>query len=384
MMCSRLSMRRQPLEVAVARRRLTSLLGTMAMGLVVLSLGGCLAPHQRRDNKTPVPETGYVSVARLMPEHVLYPTLTRLDQEIAQLQSTKFLDPVATRSLPVLPSVTYFPTETPLFPLADLTHEVTVWNTLVAATRSLAPVELHPDLRIRLELARRQIEAEMGNDLDRAASVLQRQVTETRAKAVQARQEALNNAELDLSKPELEAAEAARQQRSQLWEEIEAETDQAQQQVNTELARLRSELRQRQQQRLTAVQEEILTEFNRRVEITAKSGSKSRVEMSKAFKALKQPVSGLELHYQPDAPNSTQMAHTADLKLESRLRLERQLQRLRQQRHQIALLLFEATKNSIEVVAFNENIDIEFQSSLRQRRDITDDIRPLIRDLLQP
>jgi hypothetical protein len=319
-----------------------------------------------------------------MSEHVLYPSLIRLDREIAQLQASKPLEPDAIRSLPALPSVTFFPPETPFFPLADLIHEVTVWNALVAARQSMTPEGMHPDLRIRLELARRQIEAEVSNELDRAASVLQRQVTATRAVAVQARQEALNNAELDLSKPELEAAEAARQQRTRLWEEIEAETDRAQQQVNAELARLRGELQKQQQHRLTAVQDEILTEFNRRIEITAKSGSKSRVEMSKALIALQQPVSSTELTYQPDAQNSAQMAPTADLRLDYAQRLERQLQRLRQQRHQLAQSLYEATKHAVEVVAICEDFDVEFHPGASHRRDITDTIRPLVRDLLQP
>lgn len=383
-MCSSLSILQQPLEVAVPRRRLPSLLGAVATGFTLLTLSGCPAPIQRSESSPPVPETGYVSVARLLSEHMLYPSLARLDREIAQLQASKISAPAAPGALPELPSIVYSPPATPFYPLAELTHEVAVWNELVIASRALTPEGIPADLRIRLELARRQIEVEVRSELDRAASVLQRQVTETRAAAVQARQEALNNAELDLSKPDLEAAEAARQQRTRLWEEIDAETDRAQQLVNTELARLRGELQKRQQQRLTTVQDEILTEFNRRIEITAKSGSKSRVEMSKALIALQQPVSSTELTYQPDARNSVQTAPTGDLRLDYAQRLERQLQRLRQQRHQLAQSLYEATKHAVEVVALCEDFDVEFQPGASQRRDITETIRPLIRELMQP
>ncbi|MEI6503525.1 MAG: hypothetical protein WCP21_21140, partial [Armatimonadota bacterium] len=181
----------------------------------MLCQGGCSRPG-------PIPAAwgrareGHVYTARLLPEHPLYPQYQRLEQEITALRKPGDLP--ATPPVFIALGELFLPgPEPPAFPLQAFGEREQIWRVTLLPEPPLVQPELDPDLAAEVSWARAQARQTADTRLARVISEQDNWLAEVRAEAVRARQEALNNAGLDLTIPEREVEASADRERQRLW-----------------------------------------------------------------------------------------------------------------------------------------------------------------------
>ena len=402
MMCSRASTPRprprqlqyppQPLR-QLLRLRLPAVASNRQAGGFVFAFcliaafcqGGCGRPG-------PIPavwgrsHTGYVYTARLLPEHPLYPQYQRLEQEIASLRKP--------RTLPATPQVfialgeLFLPApEPPAFPLQAFGEREQTWRLALLPDRPLIQPELDPDLAAEVSWARAQAQQAADTKLARVVSEQENWLAEARAEAVRARQEALNNAGLDLTVPERDVEASADRERQRLWAQLEEELKTAHSQAEAQVATARETIMQGFEADVAAATDQARQRMKRRAEILVKSGSEMRSRMSNSMTAPEPlpPTPGLQWRPKVAVPSGidAQAAAMALNQRDEQLRLA-QAALLADKRAEIAAQMEEGTERAVRRLAGVLGTRVSFPpTEPAVGEDITDEVRPALRSMFQ-
>ena len=353
------------------------------IGLVFLS--GCGRKSAPAVSFCAPPRAGHVYVARLLSEHPLWEQVRRLDQEIASLREPT--------SVPLAPPVflelgeLFLPgPEPPRFPLARFEADRRQWQLTLLPDRPAQTSELAPDLAAELARERRTAELRARREMAEATSREQERVAEKRAEAVRSRQEALNNAGLDLTAKGREAIAAAQRTREALWAEIEQETSQAQAQAEARLSEVRRRIAAETEQHVASATADAWARMQKRAEIAAKSGSETRNRMSKAVA----PPEALEMEraaaWQPTEVPGGQLQPTVGPMLSADRRTrEAQAARLAVGRAQLMQQAYDGVARAVLRIGGLHNWDIQLPPDEPiAGSDMTEQVRPELRRMFHP
>jgi len=369
------------------RHRLPLSLGAF-LCCMLCCLSGCgkrtvlafLPPEAKRE--------GYVYVAQLINEHPLYRQYQRLEAEIAALRHTPQHDPIIKPFFLKMPEV-FFPVPASPEGYSELWAERRQeWElTLLPDRPVVSAEELAADLRAELHWQRQQILRWAAAEWAQKEAEAQAAVAEARAAALRARQEALNNAGLNLQLPRREAQQAAEAERQRLWAEIEAETQKAREEAERRLAAEQAQLEALVQERLKRVEAEKRQRMEKRTEIFLKSGSESREQMSKEMAWATEEPSLAGVYWQPSAYLRAE-DYRASLKplrrAEERVRAA-QAVRLAKARAHLSKQLWDATALAVLRIAGLQGWRIYFPPEEPARgQNLTEQIRPELRKMYHP
>lgn len=330
---------------------------------------------------------GHVYVARLLREHPLYEQYRRLDQEIASLRGPRSLP--ATSLVPLELGELFLPgPEAPQFPLAQFESRRDEWLTTLATERPDLPRPMDPDLIAQIDWARRQAQEQERRGLERAKSAEALRLADVRAAAVKERQEALNNAGLDLKLPDPDAEEAAKKVEQRLRAEIEAEVAAARVESNQRIREYQQQLQAETRQSVAAAEAEARARSARRQEIFVKSGSETRNRMSNAVTAPESLTLPQQLAWRPEQPPAPAGQLQATLPVlaqaDRKLRLE-QATRLAARRADLAVQLETAIMLAARRLAELRGIRVYFPPDEEAKgKDLTEEFRPELRHMFQP
>ena len=347
--------------------------------------GGCGRPG-------PIPAVwsrsreGYVYVGQLLTEHPLYPQYRRLEQEIASLRRPC--------TLPTTPPVfvslgeLFLPApEPPTFPLQAFGERERAWKLTLLPGPPLIQPELDPDLTAEVSWARAQARQAADVRLACVTSEEENRLAEVRAEAVRTRQEAFNNAGLDLTVSEHDVEAATERERQRLWADMEKELQAARAQGDARVATAREAILKEFEAAVAAAQNDARERMKSRAEIFVKSGSEMRSRMSKAITPPEPlpPIQGLQ--WRPErpviAPGALQPATNALTQRDQQLRLA-QAALLAAKRAEIAVRMEEGTERAVRRLAGVRGIRVSFPPTERRAgRDITDELRPALRTMFQ-
>lgn len=359
-------------------------LGALAIWLIFTS--GCGRKAAPAVSFFAAPRQGHVYVAQLVSEHPLYEQYRRLEQEIASLQVSCTVPAVP--PVPLELGALFLPgPELPRFPLEQFEHRRALWQATLLPERPVTTsTELAPDLVAELQWQRHQLERQEQRQIDVLEARENECVAELRAAAVRARQEALNNAGLNIKLPEREAQEAAEKERRRLWDEIEAETAaaraQAQERIATETARIQAET----EVAMTEAERSVRQRVQKRLEVFVKTGSETPRRMSNAVVPPSPPVSAPGVSWQTATPPSGEFQPTLPPLLEAdrRTRLA-QASRLALARAKLGADIFEATALAVERIAGLHDWRLYLPpEEPATGADMTERVRPELRRLFHP
>ncbi|MBU0607690.1 MAG: hypothetical protein KKI08_07365 [Armatimonadetes bacterium] len=330
--------------------------------------------------------SGHVYVAQLLSEHPLYDQAQHLDQEIAALRRP--LQPPAAPPLLLELGELFLPgPEPPRFPLEQFESQRHEWQLTLLPDRPAETTALAPDLAAELAWQRQTAEKEARTALLRLAAQADSRVAEARAAAVRARQEALNNAGLDLTNRTREAAAAAQRTRDQLWEEIEQETSRARAAAEAQLAEARRQVNDEMARRIAAATEDANSRMQKRMEIRLKSGSETKNRMSNTLMPPEPVRLEPGVAWQPGQPpepfareSSTRSVAAAD-----RQTREAQMARLAAARSHLQAQMYEAVALAVLRSAGIRGWDLRLPpDEPAEGPDLTERVRPDIRRVFRP
>ncbi len=204
--------------------------------------------------------------------------------------------------------------------------------------------------------------------------------------AVRSRQEALNNAGLDLTAKGREAIAAAQRTREALWAEIEQETSQAQAQAEARLSEVRRRIATETEQHLAAATADAWARMQKRTETAAKSGSETRNRMSKAVA----PPEPLEMEqvaaWRPsDAPGGQLQPPVGPMLSADRRTREAQAARLAVGRAQLTQQAYDGVARAVLRIGGLHNWDIQLPPDEPiAGSDMTEQVRPELRRMFHP
>jgi len=326
-----------------------------------------------------------VYVARLLSEHPLWDQVRRLDQEIASLRQS----PVAPVAPPVFLELgeLFLPgPEPPRFPLDRFQTERRRWELTLLPDRPAETRELAPDLAAELARERRTIELRARRELAEATSREQERVAERRAEAVRARQEAFNNAGLDLTARGREAIAAAQRTREALWAEIEQETSQAQAQAQARLAEVRRQIAHETEQRVASATADAWGRMQKRAEMAANSGSETRHHMSKGVTPLEPLEMAEGAQWRPSYVPGEQLQPTiGPMAIAERRTREAQAARLSVARAQLLQQAYDGVARAVLRIGGAHNWDIQLPpDEPAVGSDMTEQVRSELRRMFHP
>lgn len=355
-----------------------------AIGLILLS--GCGWHSAPAAAFFAAPRSGHAYVAQLVTEHPLYPQYQRLEQEIAALRQSCVIPAVSPVFLEL--GELFLPgPEPPRFPLDRFEARRRQWQLAVLPEGPPGPLELAPDLTAEMQWQEHLAHKWADQQLAEVAAREDATVAEARAQAVRDRQEAFNNAGLDLALPDREAQVAATAERQRLWQEIEIAEGEARgaaaERIAAEQRRIDAEL----QRRLAVAEAAAHRRMQKRTEIFLESGSETRTRMSKAMAASEPPAATAGYTWRPGvavAPGALQPTYGPLLQRDRELRLA-QAARLAAARADLAATMFQATALAIKRISGLHHWEVRLppeEEALGQ--DMTEQIRPELRALFRP
>lgn len=369
------------------RHKLLLCLGAL-LGCYICCLSGCGKRVVLAFSPPEAKREGYVYVAQLINEHPLYPQYQRLEAEIAALRRTQrralFVKPV----VPEMPEVFFPAPEYPEDFAAQWAERRQEWElTLLPDRPAVSAEELAADLQAELQWQRRQILRWAAAEWAQKEALAQAAVAEARAAALRARQEALNNAGLNLQLPRREAQQAAEAERQRLWAEIEAETQKAREEAARRLEAEQAQLEALVRERIEAVEAKARQRMEKRTEIFLKSGSESRAQMSKEMAWATEEPGFAGAYWQPSVafqPENYQASIQPLQRAEQRVRAA-QADRLARARARLSKQLWEATALAVLRIAGLQGWRIYFPPEEPARgRNLTEQIRPELRRMYRP
>lgn len=329
--------------------------------LALLCAGGCGRDGAQIGHAPRPPgREGHVYIAPLMQEHPLYPVLRSLDEEIA------FLRGDSTLRMPLMPDLSITSPRGMILSLQPLqpfptssfaAHRARWYKEATRIQEAPRPTELAADLQAQLDWLQRRLNNEALRRISRLRSAEERRLAELRAKAVRERQEALYNIPLDLQLPDREAMARAEEYRRELWRQIEDEVAIARAEGLQQLSGRETAIHESVEETLRTLEAELWKRMEERLEISVKSGSKIRDDMSKALttsgplawpRAVSWDYTGIVTGFAfPVEGNVT------DAERETRLA---QAMRLEQRRNELAGLIRDATERAVRKTAGMDNI----------------------------
>lgn len=329
---------------------------------------------------------GHVYVAQLMSEHPLYDQYRRLDLEIAALRrgcETPEVSPVFLE----LGELFLPGPEPPEFPVARFAGRKAEWRLALLPDLPAPSTSLPADLAAELSWQQRRAERLASQQLARVIAREEECVARERAAAVRARQEALNNAGLDLTLNIREAREAGAQKRQQLWAEIEAETARAQTQAEARITAESQQIEGTLRRQMAAVEAEISARHENRAQISIKSGSELRSRMSNTLTPPDPLPPGEGATWRPTSELSTSRFEPTLAPLieaDRRVRLA-QAARLAAIRADLGADIFRATALAVLRSAGLKGWQIYLPPEERTvGRDLTEQIRPELKRMFHP
>ncbi|MCE5238303.1 hypothetical protein LLH23_07395 [bacterium] len=311
--------------------------------------------------------------------------MRRLDQEIASLRQPANA-PVAPPLFLELGELFLPGPEPPRFPVDRFEAERRRWQLTLLPDRPAETPELAPDLAAELARERRTAELRARRELAEATSREQERVAEKRAEAVRARQEALNNAGLDLTARGREAIAAAQRTREVLWAEIEQETSQAQAQAQARLAEVRQRIAAETEQHLASATADARARMQKRTETAAKSGSETRNRMSKTV-APPEPLEMVQgAAWRPTDVSGGQLQPTVEPMLSADRRTrEAQAARLSVGRAQLLQQAYDGVARAVLRIGGTHNWDLQLPpDGPAAGSDMTEQVRPELRRMFHP
>ncbi len=329
---------------------------------------------------------GHVYAAQLLSEHPLYEQARRLDQESAALRRPLQV-PTAPPVFLELGELFLPGPQPPAFPLEQFESQRHEWQLSLLPDRPAETTALAPDLAAELAWQRQVAEKEARTALLRLTAQSDSRVAEARAAAVRARQEALNNAGLDLSNRGREAAAAAQRTRDQLWQEIEQETNRARIAAEAQLAEARRQVNEEMARRIAAATADVTARMQKRMEIRLKSGSETKNRMSKTL-TPPQPLGlepGVPWQPAPAAEPHTAKSSAQSLVAADRQTREAQIARLTAARSHLQAQLYDAVALAVLRSAGIHGWDLRLPpDDPAEGPDLTERVRPEIRRVFHP
>lgn len=276
----------------------------------------------------------------------------------------------------------------PAFPLEQFQSRKSAWQLTLLPDRPTAPSALPPDLASQANWARMQAEEAQQERLVQAIAEEDARLAEVRAEAVRSRQEALNNAGLDLTVPDREMRAVADKERRRLWQQVEAEVVVARADGEARLTRVRERIAAETREAIAAAEADAWRRMGTRAQILVKSGSETRTRMSKAMAPPERLAMGSQFAWEPEGgsgPDSSFGPATSDLGArEARLRGE-QAARLVARRAAMARELETAVSLAVQRLAGRSGVTVRFPPSAGAKGpDLTEEFRPPLRAMFQP
>jgi hypothetical protein len=275
----------------------------------------------------------------------------------------------------------------PPFPTDTFGADREQWQvTLLPDRRAELPV-LAPDLAAELAWQRNATAQWAEREAARAVAREDAWVADKRAAAVRERQEALNNAGLNLTARGREGFAAIRRTREEIWAEIEQETTRARVTAEARLAEARRRIADEVRQRSDAARVDIWQRMEKRTETALKSGSETRGRMSKALVAPETLALEASVTWRPEGlPATAQLQPTLPplLRADARTR-ENQAAALAAARAQLQTELYRSVALGVLRVAGTKNWQIHLPPDEPARgSDLTELVRPEVRALFHP
>ena len=381
---------RRPRErpVAIPRRpssaRLLRSLALPAIGLILLS--GCGRKSAPAASFLATAAPGHAYVAQLLVEHPLYPQLQRLEQELAALRQPGAVPATAPLFLEL--GELFLPgPEPPRFPLAQFAEHRRQWELALLPDRPAQPSELAADLKAELQWQQRLAHRWAEQELVDATAREDAAVAEARAQAVRDRQEALNNAGLDLNLADREAQAAAQSERQRLWQQIDIEEAQARSLAEEHIAAEQERINAELQRRLAAAETQAERRMRKRTANPVNSGSGMATRMSNMMTPPEPPARLERYSWRPTALPSAgdfQPNYGPLLARDQQLRAA-QAVRLAAARAELAASLYEATAVATKRIGMMHRWQVLLPpDEPATGRDLTEQIRPELRALFHP
>jgi len=361
--------------------------GTLLVLAGLSLLTGCGRPPAPAGSPSGGRPRGHVFVARLVTEHPLYEQYRRLEQEIAFLRQPCGGPALAPPVFVALGPLFLLPPEPPRFPLERFATDRQQWELTLLPETVATPAELAPDLAAELQWQTRMAERWARQQASNAQARAEASVAEARAAAVRARQEALNNAGLDLGAGDEAKAQAAWQaEHDRIFAEIESETATARAAANERLAQEVGRIQAQMRARIAGAEEDARQRMGLRSEILVNSGSENRTGMSKALVSPEAPPAVAGVNWQPTVnPAAAPPPDLAALSLaDQRVRAE-QAARLAATRADLARAIYQATALAVLRIAGVRHLEVYLPPEQPAAgRDLTEAFRPALRHVFYP
>lgn len=360
-------------------------LASLLIGLTGSGCGRNTAPAAALLRK---PTIAHVYLAPLMSEHPLYEQYRRLEQEIAYLRRPCTAPEVTPLTLDLGELIIPGP-EPPAFPLDDFNEQRREWQLTLIPERIPEVTELAPDLAALVEWERAQAEETRLAAMAAAEAEGNRLVAEARATAVRERQEALNNAglNLNLTLPEREIEAAVAAERERLWKEIYAAEAAARAAADQRIASLAREVDAQASRDIASAEQQAWQSMQKRNQISVKSGSETKVSMSNSIAPPKAMPLERQVSWRPRLdmgsvrglqPSLPQLAAQ-----DQRLRAA-QAARLAAERARLGSTIIDAVGLAAQRVAGLQGLSLVFPPTQRaEGRNVTERLRRPLREMFE-
>jgi hypothetical protein len=325
-------------------------------------------------------------VAPLLSEHPLYPQLQRLEQELVWLRRSPATPAVSPVFLEL--GELFLPgPEPPAFPLTRFAEHRRQWQLSLLPEESVISTALAADLKAEVQWQQRQARRWADQELAEVTAREDATVAEARAAAVRERQEALNNAGLDLTLADREAYAAARAERQRLWQEIDIAEAQARSHAEERIAAEQGRISGELQRRLAAAEAQAERRMRKRIETIPKSRSEMGARMSKDMVSPEPPGRAEGVAWRPTGlpPAGAFQPTYGPLLARDRELRQAQAARIAAARADLAATIHEATAVALKRIGALHDWNVLLPpDEPASGRDMTERLRPELRALFHP